>query len=140
MKIGSTGFIGVLVPSQRASSVTSPSQQRQLQIDGNNSGSGGPPSGACLPNDQSAGVPDTIAPVGSGTLVLGDLCGTPADQVGITAGDVITAVNGRPVSSPDTLTQVLSDFRPGSTVSVTWVDTGGQSHTHSLSLIQAPPL
>jgi hypothetical protein len=44
------------------------------------------------------------------------------------------------VSSPDTLTQALSDFRPGSTVSVTWVDTGGQRHTHSLSLIQAPPL
>ena len=130
----------MLVPSQRASSVTSPSQQRKLQIDGNNSGSGGPPSQACLPNDQSAGVPNTIAPVSSGTLVLGDLCGTPADQVGITAGDVITAVNGRAVSSPDTLTQVLSDFRPGSTVSVTWVDTGGQRHTRSLSLIQAPPL
>ncbi len=60
--------------------------------------------------------------------------------MGITAGDVITAVNGHAVSSPDTLTQVLSALRPGTRVSVTWVDTGGQQHTSNLNLIQAPPL
>jgi S1-C subfamily serine protease len=140
IKVGATGFIGVLVPSERASSVTSPSQQRELQLGQGNSGAGGPSSQACLANDQSAGVPNTIAPVSSGTLVLGDLCATPADQVGIIAGDVITAVNGHAVSSPDTLTQVLSALRPGTRVSVTWVDTGGQQHTSNLNLIQAPPL
>src|SRR6266702_555286 len=141
IKIGATGFIGVLVPSQRASSATSPSQQRQLQLGQGNSGTGRPSSGqACLPNDQNAGVPNTIAPVSSGTLVLGDLCATPADRAGITAGDVITAVNGRAVSSPNSLTDVLASYRPGTTVAVTWVDTAGQRHVSNLNLIQAPPL
>ena len=140
IKIGATGFIGVLVPSERASSVTSPAQQKEQQLGQGNAGAGPPSSQTCLANDQNAGVPNTIAPVSSGTLVLGDLCGTPADVAGITAGDVITAVNGHTVSSPDTLTQVLSALKPGSKVSVTWVDTGGQQHTSSLNLIQAPPL
>jgi len=137
IKIGATGFIGVLVPSKSASSPSDPAQQRQLELQQypGSSGSGT----TCMTNDQNAGVPQTIAPASSGTLVLGDLCGTPADTAGITAGDVITAVNGHPVGSPNSLTAILQNYRPGTTVSVTWVDTSGQSHTDSLSLIQAPP-
>ncbi len=137
IKIGASGFIGVLVPSKSASSASDPAQQRQLELQQypGSSGSGT----TCMANDQNAGVPQTIAPSSSGTLVLGDLCGTPAQNVGITAGDVITAVNGRPVGSPNSLTAILQAYRPGSTVSVTWVDTSGQSHTESLSLAQAPP-
>ena len=92
-----------------------------------------------MPNDQNAGVPQTIAPVGSGTLILGALCGTPAASVGITAGDVITAVAGHAVTSPNSLSAVLQGYRPGVTVSVTWVDTSGGRHTSQLDLLQDPP-
>jgi S1-C subfamily serine protease len=84
-------------------------------------------------------VPEAIAPASSGTLILGALCNTPADQAGLTAGDVITAVNGKAVSSPDSLTSILSGYTPGATISVSWEDTSGGQHTASLDLISAPP-
>jgi S1-C subfamily serine protease len=140
IKIGPSGFIGVLVPSDKASTLSSPAQQQQQQA-GQQSGNGGfPPSGhRCLANDQNAGVPQTIAPVGSGTLILGTLCGTPAASAGIIAGDVITGVDGHAVTSPDSLSAVLQGYRPGVTVSVTWVDTSGGHHTSSMHLLPDPP-
>jgi S1-C subfamily serine protease len=143
VKIGPSGFIGVLVPSQKASTLSSPAQQQQQQGSQQASGGGGgvgPPGGQqCLPSDQNAGVPQTIAPVSSGTLILGSLCNTPAASAGITAGDVITAVDGHSVTSPDSLSAILQGYRPGTTVSVTWVDTSGGHHTSNLDLLQDPP-
>jgi len=137
--IGPTGFLGVLVPSQRASSLSSPARQQQAQLSQQSSGIGSPGSGQCLANDQNAGVPQNIAPVSTGTLVLGSLCGTPSAQAGIVAGDVITAVDGHAVGSPDSLTAILQHYRPGTTVSVTWVDTSGVRHVGDLGLLQHPP-
>jgi S1-C subfamily serine protease len=140
VKIGPSGFIGVLVPSQKASTLSSPAQQQHQQASQQSGGSGLPSAGRqCLANDQNAGVPQTIAPVGSGTLILGSLCGTPAASAGIIAGDVITAVGGRAVSSPNSLSAILQTYRPGVTVSVTWVDTSGGHHTSHLDLLQDPP-
>ena len=92
-----------------------------------------------MANDQNAGVPQTIAPASSGTLILGVLCGTPANSADLVAGDVITAVNGSAVSSPDSLTNILANYHPGNSVSVTWEDTSGGQHTASVRLITAPP-
>ena len=142
VKIGASGFIGVLVPSQKASALSSPAQQQQQQESQQASGGGGsgsPGGQQCLTNDQNAGVPQTIAPVGSGTLILGSLCNTPAASVGITAGDVITAVGGHTVTSPNSLSSILQGYRPGTTVPVTWVDTSGGHHTSHLDLLQDPP-
>jgi S1-C subfamily serine protease len=137
VKIGASGFLGVLVPSKSASAASSPEQQRQLELQQYPGSSATSPT--CMSNDQNAGVPGQIAPTGSGTLVLGDLCGTPADTAGITAGDVITAVNGKAVGSPNSLTAILQNYRPGHTVAVTWIDTSGQQHVGNLDLIEAPP-
>ena len=137
VKVGASGFLGVLVPSKSASSAASPQQQRQLELQQYPGSSATSPT--CMSNDQNAGVPGQIAPTGSGTLVLGDLCGTPADTAGITAGDVITAVNGKAVGSPDSLTAILQNYRPGHTVAVTWIDTSGRQHVGNLDLIEAPP-
>ena len=66
IKIGASGFIGVLVPSGSASSASSPAQQQQEQAQnqGSNGFGGGQPGGTtCMANDQNAGVPQTIAPV-----------------------------------------------------------------------------
>ncbi len=141
VKVGATGFMGVLVPSGTASTESSPSQQQQSQAQSQGGNGFGAPSGssACMDNDQNAGVPQTIAPASAGTLVLGVLCDTPADSAGINAGDVITSVNGAAVTSPDSLTSILSNYKPDTTISVTWESTSGQQETGRLDLVAAPP-
>ena len=85
-----------------------------------------------------ASVPNRIAPVSSGTLVSGVLCGTPVDPAGMTAGAVITSINGQPIGSPASLTRNLSQYHPGTTVSVQWVSPNGQHHTSSMTLAPGP--
>ena len=85
-------------------------------------------------------MPSSIASVSSGTLVLGTICGSPAASAGLTAGSVITAVNGQAVGSPQDLTGIVSKHRPGTTISVTWVTPSGQHETGSLALTAGPPL
>jgi S1-C subfamily serine protease len=84
-------------------------------------------------------VPAHVAPVTSGALIIGELCGTPADKAGIIAGDVITSVGGQRIASPKQLTGVMLGFKPGTSVEVTWVDVGGHTHKGNLNLVQAPP-
>ena len=142
IQIGSTGFMGVLVPAGQASQLSNPAQQRQKQLQEDQTNSGfpvQPASPACLANDLTAGVPNPIAPVSSGALIIGELCGTPADRAGIIAGDVIVAVGKDKVSSPQRLTKVMLGFKPGDKVQVTWVDVHGTTHHTGLRLIQAPP-
>src|ERR1022692_2774895 len=77
-------------------------------------------------------------PVNSGALVCQVFAGTPAASAGMTAGDVITGVNGQAVTSEGSLTTIMSKFRSGSTISLTWVGINGQKHTSSITLIQGP--
>ena len=58
------------------------------------------------------GALDNIANVSSGTLILGTICNGPAAAVGMTAGSVITAVNGQAIGSPDSLTGVVRSSGP----------------------------
>lgn len=142
VQIGSTGFLGVLVPAGQASVATSPQQQRDRQLKQDQGSAGFPvqPSApVCLQNQEGAGVPAHVAPVPSGALIIGELCNTPADKAGIIAGDVITSVGGHQISSPRELTGVMLKFRPGMSVKVTWVDVNGQRHAGPLKLVQAPP-
>jgi S1-C subfamily serine protease len=94
---------------------------------------------ACYTSNASLVIPSVIAPVGSGALVDGTICGSPAAAAGMTGGSVITAVNGRPVTSPGQLTGTLARFRPGTTISVSWVSPGGKHATSSLRLAAGPP-
>src|SRR5262249_23551737 len=142
IKIGSSGFMGVLVPAGQASQLSDPRKQRQHQAqqDENNSGFPVPPATpACLANDLNAGVPPSVAPVSTGALIIGELCNTPADKVGIIAGDVITAVGRNKVTSPQDLTKIMLTFKPGDSVQVTWVSLNGATHHTSMTLIEAPP-
>jgi S1-C subfamily serine protease len=142
IQIGGTGFLGVLVPSGNASKATSPQQQRRLQIQADQAGGFGgrlPPAGlGCMQTEETV-VPAKVAPTSAGSLIVGVLCGTAADSAGIVAGDVIIAVDGRTVTSPDSLTTVMQAYRPGNRVTVTWVDTSGQRHSGTLDLGQKPP-
>ncbi len=143
IQVSPTGFIGVSVAGGPAASSSSPKEQQALQLQAENgSGTGGGAGNSapgCSANDLNLVVPRTIAPVSSGTLVLGDLCGTPAATAGINAGDVITAVGGHRVTTPNSLESILSQLSPGSSTSVSWVDTSGQAHAHSLVLQQHAP-
>ncbi len=138
IKIGTTGFLGVLVPSGQASTSTDPATQQQQQTQ-QSGGSTVPAPTGCITSDLQSGIPARVAPTSSGALILGELCGTSAAAANISAGDVITSVSGKAVTSPSSLTGIMQAYRAGSTATITWTDTSGQQHTRSLVLGQAPP-
>ena len=133
--IGYPPFVGIFVSSGSSSSPQAQAQQEEQQQQ--NGGSGSSP--ACYTSNADLTVPSVIAPVSSGTLIVGTICGSPAASAGMTGGAVITTVNGKAVGSPDDLTGILSRFRPGDTISVTWVSPSGQRSTRSLHLTAGPP-
>jgi S1-C subfamily serine protease len=144
VQIGSTGFVGILVAGNSGggqSTETSPQAQLQQEEQADEQEGGGGTSGsACVPTGYSApGVPPSIAPVSSGTLVLGAICGEPAAEAGMIPGDVITSVAGHKVSSPASLTSILQGVRSGTAVSITWVTPSNQTVNHTLTVAAAPP-
>ena len=133
--LGVGGFLGVIVPSTTAPSPRAQAaEERSLGTDPDGSAS----QIGCLPTEAGAGVPASVAPVDSGALVDGVLCGTAADAAGITAGDVITTADGRAVSSPDALTAIVDGCRPGSLLTVTWVSPADATRTSRVRLDAAP--
>jgi S1-C subfamily serine protease len=146
ISIGYPPFIGIYVGQGTSSD---PQQQAAAQQQ-NNGGFGGFGGGngfggngqgqSCYTNNSNLPVPDTIAPVSSGTLVVGTICGSPAASAGMTAGSVITSVSGQTVGAPQTVHNALSKFRPGDTVSLTWVTPSGQHKTANMTLTEGPPL
>ena len=133
--LGVGGFLGVIVPSTTAASPQAQAaEERSLGRDPTDVAS----QVGCLPTEAGAGVPSSVAPVDSGALVDGVLCGTGADAAGLSAGDVIITAAGRAVSSPDALTAIVSACRPGSTVEVTWVSPTDATRTSRVRLDSAP--
>jgi putative serine protease PepD len=55
----------------------------------------------------------------TGATVTDVSAGTPAAQAGIQAGDVITAIDATPVTSPDALATAIGAHKPGDRVTVT---------------------
>ena len=141
--IGYPPFIGIYIAS---GSDSNPQDQAAAQGGGGGfggfggSGFGGGGSQSCYTNDRNLPAPSTIAPVSSGTLVIGTICSGPAAAAGLTAGSVITAVNGQAIGAPDSLTAVVSRYHPGDVLSVTWVSPSGQRSTSNMTLTQGPPL
>jgi S1-C subfamily serine protease len=74
-----------------------------------------------------------------GAVLGGTIAGYPAQKAGLVQGDVITAVDGRPVSSAPSLPDVLGAYHPGDTVQVQWVDPSGQTHSAAITLATGPP-
>jgi S1-C subfamily serine protease len=64
--------------------------------------------------------------------------GGAAANAGLTAGDVITAVDGTKVSTLTKLKSVISARQPGAKVSVSYLDTSGTSHTVTVTLDDGP--
>lgn len=62
----------------------------------------------------------------------------PAAKAGIVAGDVITAVDGKPTPDVETLSGVLAALRPGQRVPVKVTHSGGGTSTVQVALGQLP--
>jgi len=147
--IGYPPFIGIYVGQGTSSNPQDQAQQQQQQNNGfggfgngfgNGNGSGTGGSQSCYTSNAGLSVPAAIAPVSSGTLVIGTICNSPATAAGLTAGSVITAINGQAVGSPKSLATIMSKLHPNDTISVTWVTPSGQRKSGSLTLTAGPPL
>ena len=63
--------------------------------------------------------------------------GTPAAKAGLKAGDVITALGGKSISTASELRAAINARRPGDSVSLTYAR-GGKSHTVTVKLASRP--
>jgi len=69
----------------------------------------------------------------TGVLVINVIAGSPAEKAGIKAQDVITAVDGKEVKSPENLLQAVLGHKVGDTIKVT-VNRSGQSQELNVTL------
>ncbi len=74
----------------------------------------------------------------SGVLVRGVVAGSPAAQVGLAAGDVITSLGGEEVTSIQDLTRVLYASQIGVALELTYVR-DGQTQSTSITPVESPP-
>ena len=73
-----------------------------------------------------------------GVTVAGTVSGSPAAKAGLVQGDMITAVDGQSVSTAEDIPHALVKHHPGDSISVTWLDQSGQSHTATVTLATGP--
>ncbi len=118
VQIGLPAFLGVLMPDSTGGEARG--------------GTNGCTDGA------TTALPASVAPAWSGALVGGVLCGTPAAAAGLSAGDVITALGGQSVTSPRSLSALISHYRPGSRTVLAWVSPDGRLHTAVVRLSAGP--
>jgi S1-C subfamily serine protease len=148
--IGYPPFMGILIGQGTNSNPQAQAEQAQSSsgfggYSGQNGfggfgGQGNQGTQSCYTSNNGVNPPTDIPNVSSGTLILGTICGGAAQAAGITAGSVITGVNGQAIGSPSDLTGVVSKFKPGDTISVTWVNPSGHSTTSNIKLSSGPPL
>jgi serine protease Do len=75
---------------------------------------------------------------GPGIIVRDVMRGGPAEQAGVSVGDVITTLDGTTLDSATTLTYVLDRHYPGDVVDLTWIDRSGQERTGKATLVPGP--
>jgi S1-C subfamily serine protease len=74
----------------------------------------------------------------AGVTIVGTVPGSPAANAGLTQGDTITAIAGQSVTSAEDVAHGLVKYHPGDSISVSWTDISGQSHTTNLTLASGP--
>ena len=73
-----------------------------------------------------------------GIIVRDVMRGGPAEQAGVSMGDVITVLDGTSLDSATTLTYVLDRHYPGDVVDLTWIDSSGRQRTGKATLVPGP--
>jgi S1-C subfamily serine protease len=79
-----------------------------------------------------------VASAGNGVQVGTVEDGGPAAGAGIVAGDTVTALGGKSVTSLDGLRSALATHRPGDRVTVRWTDGAGHVHHATVTLDDSP--
>jgi S1-C subfamily serine protease len=74
----------------------------------------------------------------AGAVIEGAVPGTPAAQVGLSAGDVLNSLGGHTIGSSAELRTVLQDYHPGDRVRISWTDQTGQTQTATAVLTTGP--
>jgi S1-C subfamily serine protease len=148
ISIGYPPFIGIYVGQSDSSDPQQQAADQRQQNSrfggiggfGGNGSAGNGQGQSCYTNGTTLLVPSTIAPVSSGTLVEGTICNSPAADAGVAAGSVITSVGGQAIGAPESLHTQIAKYRPGNTVSLTWVTPSGQHKSANVTLTAGPPL
>jgi S1-C subfamily serine protease len=78
------------------------------------------------------------AGIASGARVGGVVSGGAAASAGLAAGDVITSLNGRTVSSAADVSAALVGANPGDQVAIGWTDQAGATHTATVTFGASP--
>jgi len=84
-------------------------------------------------------APDNLAPNSTGATIAQVQPNSPADTAGLTAGDTITSLNGKPVTNRADLTTALFPYHPNDRITMNWIDQSGQQHQQTLQLTAGPP-
>ena len=79
-------------------------------------------------------VPD-FAFEGPGVRVAASCAGSPAEKAGIQEGDVLRAIDGKPVANLQAFSSLLATYAPGQTVTAT-LSRDGKDATVTLTLIE----
>jgi putative serine protease PepD len=105
--------------------------------------------GFAIPSNAAKSVADTLISGGkvehaylgirvgdaasSGAVVSTVVSGSPADKAGLKAGDVITSIDGKAITSADDLTAAIATHKPSDKITVT-VDRNGNSQKLQVTL------
>ena len=73
-----------------------------------------------------------------GVSVARVLPNSAASKAGLVAGDVITGIGGATVTDNTALRDLIAPHHPGDTVSITWTDVRGASHTQDVTFGSGP--
>jgi S1-C subfamily serine protease len=85
------------------------------------------------------GVQVSALSTSNGATVDTVTAGSPAARAGIRSGDVITAIDGQPVTNSDSLGKLVKAHGAGEQVTVTWIDSGGSQRSARVTLVAGPP-
>ncbi|HXL90719.1 MAG TPA: trypsin-like peptidase domain-containing protein [Streptosporangiaceae bacterium] len=135
--LGEPGFLGVAAATSTSADPKKEASDEQGVLE-HNAFDSNPDGPGCIQSELQVIVPADIAPAQSGALIVGVFCDTAVSATGLTSGDVITAVNGQPVTTPASLGALVQQYHPGDAVSVSWTSVKGGKHTASITLGAGP--
>jgi len=138
--LGEPGFLGVAAATSTSANPKKEARDEQSVLE--HSGFGTDPEGlggsGCIQSELQVIAPSVIAPAQSGALIVGVFCDTAVVAAGLVSGDVITAINSQPVTTPASLGALVQQYHPGDVVSVGWTSMNGGKHTASITLGAGP--
>ncbi|CAM4262085.1 Putative serine protease HhoA precursor [Mycobacterium basiliense] len=76
---------------------------------------------------------------GTGARVERVVGSAPAAGIGISTGDIITALDRTPINSATAMSDALNAHHPGDIVSISWTSKSGVQRTENVTLAEGPP-